>query len=113
MKWIVRLEITVDESKESGISQLNEDGTETFCKHGRIWMLPKAIKYYGAKYPEMKYKIIFFIRLNSFFTFFLKQNDYLYPHEGCEEEYKTGYPFQKAHLWKTRIGFKTAWELSK
>lgn len=113
IKWLVRIEITVNESLEEGMSMLNENDTETFCKWGHIWRLPKAIKYYRNKYPEMKYKVIYFPRLNSFFTFFLKQNDYLYPHDGCPDDMKDGYPFQKAHLWKTRFGFKTAWQLSK
>lgn len=113
IKWIVRLEITVDESHEEGISRLLENGKEEFCKWGKVWLLPKTIRFYKNKYPEMRYKIIFFPRLHSFFTFFMKQNDYLYPHKGCEPEYAEGYPFKKAHLWKTRFGFKTAWELSK
>ncbi len=114
IKWIVRLEITVNESLEEGISMYNtEEGTESFCKHGMAWNLPRAIKFYRKKYPEMKYKVIFFPRLHSFFTFFLKQNDYLYPFEGCDPEYAESYPFKKPHLWKTRFGFKTAWELSK
>lgn len=110
LKWIVRLEITVNECNESGLSMLNRDGTETFCKIGNVWRLPKAIRYYRKKYPEMKYKVVFFPRLHSFFTFFLKQNDYLYPPKGESGE---GYPFKKPHLWKTRIGFKTAWQLSR
>lgn len=112
-KWIVRLEITVSESNESGLSKMNDDGTEMFCKHGYAWRLPIAIKYFKKKYPDMKYKIVFFPRLNSFFTFFMKQNDYLFPPKDCEPEYAEGYPFKKPHLWKTRIGFKTAYELSK
>lgn len=110
LKWIVRLEITVNESLEDGLCMLNADGTETFCKHGLVRRLPKAIRYYKRKYPEMKYKIVFFPRLNSFFTFFLKQNDYLFPSNGENAE---SYPFKKPHLWKTRIGFRTAWNLSK
>lgn len=111
LKWHVRLEITVNESLEKGISMLNvEENTETFCKWGNAWDLPRAIKFYRNKYPEMKYKIIFFPKMNRFFTWFLKQNDYLYPSKGESAE---GYPFKKPHLWKTRFGFKTAWQLSK
>lgn len=110
MRWLVRLEITVSECLEQGLSRINNDGTETFYKYGYVWRLPRAIRFYKAKYPNMKYNIIFFPRLHSFFTFFLKQNDYLYPPKGESEE---GYPFKKPHLWKTRIGFKTAWDLSK
>lgn len=111
MKWIVRLEITTSLSQEPGISQINPDNTETFYKHGSILKLPKAIKHYHGKYPDMKYKIIFFPRLHCFFTFFGKQNDYLFPSK--DEEHAERYPFKKPHLWKTRFGFKTAWFLSK
>lgn len=108
--WIVRLEITVNESEEEGISQLHSNGTETFCKHGQIWRLPKAIRFYKRKYGQIKWRAVLFPRLHSFFTFFLKQNDYLFPPKGEDAD---GYPFKKPHLWKTRIGFKTAWDLSK
>ena len=110
IKWIVRLEIIVNESREAGMSRLLDNGKEEFCKHGMIWRLPRAIRYYRKKYPEMKYKIVFFPRLNSFFTFFGKQNDYLFPPKGEDAE---GYPFKKPHLWKTRFGFKTSYYLSK
>ena len=110
MKWIVRLEITVNECREQGLSMLNQDGTETFCKYGTIWLLPKAIRFYKKKYGEIKWKAVLFPRLHSFFTFFGKQNDYLFPPKGEDAE---GYPYKKPHLLKTRIGFKTAWDLSK
>lgn len=110
LKWLVRLEITVQESREEGISRLHDDGTETFVKWGYILKLPKAIRFYKRKYGKIKYRVVLFPKLNSFFTFFGKQNDYLFPPKGEDAE---GYPFKKPHLWKTRIGFGTAYRLAK
>lgn len=113
MRWMVRLEITVDESGEEGVSRYNDDGTETFYKYGKIQRLFEAIKYYKKKYGRIKYRVVLWPRLHSFFTFFLMQNDYLFPPAEAEGEEKKHYPFSGPHLWKTRIGFKTAWRLSK
>jgi len=54
-------------------------------------------------------KYIHFIR--CYFSFLGMQNDYLYPFEG--QINPESCPFKKPHLWKTRIGFKTAFEISK
>ena len=44
-----------------------------------------------------------------FFDFFGRQNDYLYP----ASQDQIGYtPFEKPHLWKTRFGFKTSYNLA-
>lgn len=59
-------------------------------------------------------KTLRFIRI--FFKFLGMQNDYLYPNGYQKEmctEYQDSFPFQKPHLWKTRFGFKTAWDLAK
>lgn len=53
----------------------------------------------------MKY-IYFFI---TFIKFLGMQNDYLFP----KANDNNWYPFSKPHLWKTRIGFSTAWAISK
>jgi hypothetical protein len=49
--------------------------------------------------------------IKCFFSFLGTQNDYLYPFDGCV--HPDSYPFQKPHLWKTRIGFSTAWSIAK
>ena len=47
------------------------------------------------------------------------QNDYLYPLEFEKKNWdklaysEQDFPFKKKHLWKTRLGFKTAYELSQ
>lgn len=38
------------------------------------------------------------------------QNDYLYPKSPDDTLW---YPYRKKHLWRTRIGFKTAWGLAR
>ena len=53
-------------------------------------------------------RVIKFIQ--TFFTFFGHQNDYCYPNEATKDCW---YPFNKPHLWKTRFGFKTAWDIAK
>ena len=47
----------------------------------------------------------------GFFRYFGRQNDYLYPFDG--QVNPESCPFKKPHLWKTRIGFNTAWSLAK
>lgn len=42
--------------------------------------------------------------IHTFFDFFGMQNDYMYKGFG---------PFKKPHLWKTRFGFKTSYNLAK
>lgn len=53
-------------------------------------------------------KIFYFIY--EFFYWLGIQNDYNYP---SDENYKPWHPYPKKHLWKTRIGFKTAWNIAK
>jgi len=48
-------------------------------------------------------------RIIEFFSWFGRQNDYLFPYEGQT----TWTPFKKPHLWKTRFGFDTSWCLAK
>lgn len=61
------------------------------------------------KYQPLHWRIIWCPWLSTFFSFLGTQNDYLFPGPG-----RTGtkYPFDKPHWWRTRIGFKTAWELT-
>ena len=49
--------------------------------------------------------------IGCFFRFLGTQNDYLYPFEGQVND--DSCPYKKAHLWKTRIGFSTAWNIAK
>lgn len=49
--------------------------------------------------------------VRCFFSFVGSQNDYLYPFEG--QINADSLPFQKPHLYKTRIGISTAWNLAK
>ena len=53
----------------------------------------------------------YFQFIRCFFKFLGTQNDYLYPFEG--QVNADSCPYQKAHLWKTRIGFGTAWLIAK
>jgi len=48
--------------------------------------------------------------IKAFFDFFGRQNDYLYPNEQTKDLW---HPFQKKHLWKTRFGFITSFEIAK
>jgi len=49
-------------------------------------------------------------RIMEFLSFFGTQNDYLFPNSHTKNLW---HPFKKPHLWKTRFGFKTSWELAK
>lgn len=56
----------------------------------------------------MKYYFRFW---KTFFNFLGSQNDYLFPFEGQINPESCPYP--KAHWYKTRIGFKTAYNIAK
>lgn len=60
------------------------------------------------KKVKMKYIYNF---LSTFFRFLGTQNDYLYPFEG--QINGESCPYKKAHWYKTRIGFNTAWRIAK
>lgn len=49
--------------------------------------------------------------IRCFFRFFGSQNDYLYPFKG--QVNGDVLPFKKPHWYKTRIGFRTAWDIAK
>ena len=53
----------------------------------------------------------YFRAIKCFFKFLGMQNDYLYPFEG--QINSDSCPFKKAHWYKTRIGFSTAWDIAK
>ena len=71
-----------------------------------LWKLFKALRIY----KPIKWHICPLPFWTTFFKFLGSQNDYLYPHKGTENY---PHPFDKPHLWKTRLGFKTAWDLAK
>ena len=49
--------------------------------------------------------------IRCFFRFFGHQNDYLYPFEG--QINGDSCPYKKPHLWKTRFGITTSWDIAK
>jgi hypothetical protein len=53
-------------------------------------------------------KLLLFIY--NFFYWLGIQNDYNYPTDKNDIGW---YPFKKKHFWKTRIGFKTSFNLAK
>jgi hypothetical protein len=63
----------------------------------------------NVKFLLLKVKMSYTF-ISIFFDFFGSQNDYLYPTTNDLIGYT---PFKKPHLWKTRFGFKTSYNLAK
>lgn len=53
----------------------------------------------------------YFRLVKTFFYFLGMQNDYLFPAKG--QDWDEHHQFKKPHWHKTRIGFGTAWGISK
>jgi hypothetical protein len=49
--------------------------------------------------------------IKTFLSWLGSQNDYLYPFEGQINNEMCS--FKKSHWWKTRIGFRTAWDMAR
>lgn len=82
------------------------DGLYSFTLFISIFQIQKFVKQYNV----IRWNFVIRNRVITFFQFLGSQNDYLYPPKNCEHPEQ--YPFSKKHLWKTRIGFKTAYDLA-
>ena len=87
-------------------ARITDDNTCIQYFNISIWKIFKARRIY----KPIHWHICIAPFWTMFFKFAGRQNDYLYPSLGQNPEH---YPFSKPHLWKTRIGIKTAWELAK
>ena len=102
------VEITIHEEQANwgGWFRVKEDNHLTCRVKIKWYELFKLLK----KFKPKRWKIVYGNRFTSFLYWLGQQNDYLYPPKGEEQGV---YPFRKPHLWKTRFGFGTAWDLAK
>ncbi len=91
------------------IVDFNKDVSHTYIKVS-LWKIHKLPKYF-KKIKVLRWRLCFHNKILTFFEFFGSQNDYLFPWDGCL--FPEHFPFQKPHLWKTRLGIKTSWDLAR